>query len=66
MKHPARLVLTGSIQPAWRPQHRHGQTIARWIVAIAIAAAGAWFVSEIAVAALLDESRLAILGIVAS
>jgi hypothetical protein len=46
-------------------RRRHlGQAVARWIVAAAIATAAAWIFSDWAVAALLDEGRLAAIGIV--
>jgi hypothetical protein len=49
--------------PARRRRRHLGQAIARWIAALAIAAAAAWVMSDWATAALLDEQRLALLGI---
>lgn len=42
---------------------RRRQTVARWLVTLALAAAAAWIVSEIAVAGLLDKGNLAMIGI---
>lgn len=45
-------------------RRRHvGQTVAKWIVVVAIAAAAAWIASDWATAALLDEGRLAAMSI---
>lgn len=60
LAHPERLGL--ALVPC-RRRYRYGPVIAAWIAALACAAAAAWIASEVAVAILLDEGRLAAIGV---